>query len=82
MRKGGRSCVKYLKRGGTEKKEGETKISKRGKVGQGVSALKRGWNPLMKYGLGESVKKGKILTKIFFQIMFNKVLKSCKNVVY
>ena len=33
-----------LKEGGTEKREGETKILKRkGKLGQGVGALKRGW---------------------------------------
>ena len=32
-----------LKRGGTEKRGGETKVLKRGsKLGQGVSALKRG----------------------------------------
>ena len=36
-----------LKRGGTEKRGGETKTLKRmGKLGQGLGALKRGgWNP-------------------------------------
>ena len=29
--------------------------------------------------LSESVKKGKFMTKIFFQIMLNEVLKICKN---
>ena len=33
----------------------------------------RGW------GEGESVKKVKFITKIFFQIMLNEALKSCKN---
>ena len=36
-------CLKYLKRGGTEKKGGETKILKKGggsKLGQGVGDLK------------------------------------------
>ena len=30
LREGGGKCVKYLKRGGTETREGETKILKRG----------------------------------------------------
>ena len=35
-------CIKFLKRGGTEKTGGETKILKRrGKLVQGVGALKR-----------------------------------------
>ena len=43
MRIGG-ECLKYLKRGGIEKREGDTKILKEGggQVGQGVDALKRG----------------------------------------
>ena len=31
--------------------------------------------------LGKSDKKGKIMMKIFFQIMLNEVLKSCKNLL-
>ena len=46
----GGNCLKYLKRGGTEKRGGDTKILKRGgdKLGQRVGALKKGerWNPL------------------------------------
>ena len=41
----GRECLKYLKRGGIEKREGDTNILKEGggeQVGQGVGALKRG----------------------------------------
>ena len=40
----GRECLKYLKRGGIEKREGGTNILKEGgeQVGQGVGALKRG----------------------------------------
>ena len=47
MREGGET----LKRVGTEKWGGETKILKRrGKLGQGVSVLKNGgWNPLTNY---------------------------------
>ena len=30
-------------------------------------------------GLGESVKKGNFATNIFFQIMLNEALKSCKK---
>ena len=42
MRVGG-DCLKYFKRGGTEKRGGETKIFKKGgKLGKGVGALKRG----------------------------------------
>lgn len=29
--------------------------------------------------LGESVNKGKIVTKIYFQIMLNEALESCKK---
>ena len=44
---GGGDYLQYLKGGGTEKRGGETDILKRGKLGQGVGALKRGnWNPL------------------------------------
>ena len=42
-----------LKGGGTEKREEETKILRKGgKLDQGVGALKRysGWNPLKDYG--------------------------------
>ena len=43
MREGVGDCVKYLKRGGTEKRGGETKNLKReGKLGQGVGAPKKG----------------------------------------
>ena len=54
MREGEGNCVKYLKRGETEKSGGERKILRRGgKLGQGVGALKKvegaggggGWNP-------------------------------------
>ena len=42
MRVGG-NCQNTLKGGGTEKREGGTKILKKGgKLGQGVGALKRG----------------------------------------
>ena len=34
----------------------------------------------MGVGLNESDKKGKFMTKIFFQIMLNKLLKCCKNI--
>ena len=50
----GRTVKNTLKRGGTEKRGGETEILKRGiKLGQGVGALKRGegWNPLTTYVL-------------------------------
>ena len=43
---GGGNCLKYLKRGGTERRGGNRKIFKKGgKLGQGVGALKRrgGW---------------------------------------
>ena len=44
MREGRGNCPKYLKRGGTEKRKGETKIFIRGggKMGQGVGTVKRG----------------------------------------
>ena len=50
MRVGG-TVKNTLKGGGTEKRGGETKISKRrGKLGQGMGTLKRGgWNPLTNY---------------------------------
>ena len=32
--------------------------------------------------LGESVKIRKIVTKIFFEIMLNKVVKSCKKIIF
>ena len=42
LHEGGVNCLKYLKRSGTEKKEGETKILKRrGILGEGVGALNR-----------------------------------------
>ena len=43
MREGGGNCLKYLERGGTERRGEETKILKRGggKLGQWVGALKR-----------------------------------------
>ena len=50
MCEGGGTVQNTLKGSGTEKRGGETKISKRGsKLGQGVGALKGGggsWNPL------------------------------------
>ena len=43
MQEAGGNCLKYLKRGGTEKRGGDTKILKRGgKLGQRVGALKKG----------------------------------------
>ena len=43
MHEGGGNCLKYLQRGATEKRVGETKILKRvSKLVQGVNALKRG----------------------------------------
>ena len=41
MGEGGENCLKYLKRGGTEGRV-HTDFKKRGKLGQGVVALKRG----------------------------------------
>ena len=35
----------------------------------------------MGVGLNESDKKGKFMTKIFFQIMLNKLLKCCKKYI-
>ena len=32
--------------------------------------------------MGESVKKGKFMTEIFFQKMLNEVLKSCKKMMF
>ena len=58
MREGRGNCPKYLKRGGTEKRKGETKIFKMGWgwVGGGGQAVSRGrylekegWNPLTNY---------------------------------
>ena len=50
MRVGG-TVQNTLKGGGTEKRRGETKIIKSGKLSQRVGALKRGggggWNPLL-----------------------------------
>ena len=43
MREGGNNCLKYLKREWTEKRGGETGIlGRRGKLGQGMGALKMG----------------------------------------
>ena len=43
MHEGGGNCLKYLQRGATEKRVGETKILKMvSKLVQGVNALKRG----------------------------------------
>ena len=39
---GGGNCLKYLKRGGTEKRGGETKILKRGELGSKGGCLKKG----------------------------------------
>ena len=53
MHEGGGTCLKYLKRDGTERRRVETNILKTGgKLGHGVGALKKGgggWNPLMNY---------------------------------
>ena len=60
MLEGGGNCLKYLKKGRTEKRGGKTKTLKRGegKLGQGVGALKRGvgWNPLTNYDTFFSVQ--------------------------
>ena len=48
----GGTVQNILKGSGTEKRGGETKILKGGKLGQGVGALKNGgggWNPLTNY---------------------------------
>ena len=52
MRVGGGDCLKYFKKGGTEKRGGETKILKRGKAGSRVGGcLKRGGlSPVTNYG--------------------------------
>ena len=51
MHEGGGNCIKYLKRGGTEKRARDTKILKRGKAGSRGGCLKKGgWNPLTNYG--------------------------------
>ena len=43
FREGGKNCLKYLKRGETEKRGGNIKILKRGsKLGKGMGALKEG----------------------------------------
>ena len=39
---GGGDCLKYLKRGGTEKRGGEIKILKRGELGSKGGCLKKG----------------------------------------
>ena len=41
MLEGWGNCLKYLKRGGTEKRGGKADLKKGGKLGQGVGALKR-----------------------------------------
>ena len=49
MLEGGENCVKYLKRGGTEKRGRETMILKKGggQAGSRSECLKIGdWNPL------------------------------------
>ena len=43
---GGGNYLKYPKRGGTEKRGGETKnLNRGGRLGQGVGALKKGGGP-------------------------------------
>ena len=42
MREGGGNCVKYLKKGGRGGETKNLKRKERGKLGQGVGALKRG----------------------------------------
>ena len=51
MEGGGRNRLKYLKRGWNRKEErGNKDFKKKGKLGQGVGALKEGgWNPLTNY---------------------------------
>ena len=48
MHEGGGDCLKYLKRGGTEPRGGDTR---EGKAGSRGGCLKKGggWNPLMNY---------------------------------
>ena len=80
MRVMGGDCVKYLKRGGTEKRGGETKILKRGgKLVQGVGALKRkgrgDWNPLTNYEFISSVSLTMVGEK--FQIYSVQITGKC-----
>ena len=51
MCEGGENCLKHLKRGWNRKEGRANKdFKKRGKLGQGVGALKReSWNPLSNY---------------------------------
>ena len=52
LSKAGGNCLKYLKRGGTEKRGGETKILKRGQAGPRGGCLKKGGlNLLTNYDL-------------------------------
>ena len=51
---GGGNCLKYLKRGGTERRGGKTKILKKGggQAGSRGGCLRKGgglWNPLTNY---------------------------------
>ena len=52
---GGGNCLKYIKRGGTEKRGGDTKFLKRrgqaGSRGECLTNKKRDWKPLTNYGL-------------------------------
>ena len=51
-----RTVLNTLKRGGTEKRGGETKILKRGSSWVKGQCLKKGsWNPIMNYGQYEEV---------------------------
>ena len=47
------NCLKYLKRGGTEKRGGDTKfLKRRAQAGlRGGCLKKRDWKPLTNYGL-------------------------------
>ena len=54
LREDGKNCLKYLKGGGTEKREEETKILKETKSWVKGGCLKKGgWKPLMNYGVSE-----------------------------
>ena len=61
MRMQGTVCNAF-KEGGTEKRRGETKISKKGgggKLGQGVGALKRGGAGTLLRTMGKKVRSEK-----------------------
>ena len=70
LREGGGNCVKHLKWGWKRKEgKGNNNFNKGGKLGQGVSALKKkgggwgGWNPLTNNGPALSTANEEPLTQ-------------------